>query len=168
MIQTNRRRGHGTQTSSEGFTVESSMYHATFCTCIKTLGPPRRVRGLPSFIYMISVMPMSMCSFIFLPDTGFDQSARSLAAFYNTPPPTAGQVVCRHQKLPLSEATARRATAWRAKVAKRCLAQKTTKEETHRVEAGIAPSRPAAEQPVGQLRLTLPTLQTAKYLPSRK
>ena len=163
MIQAKKRRGRGTQTSSEGFTIESSIYHATFCTMYKDSGPPRRARGLPSFIYMIGVMPMRMYSLFFPPGTGFDQSARSLAAFYNMPPPAAGQVVCRHQKLPLSEATASRATVWRAKVAKRCLAQKTTKEETHRVEAGIAPSRPAAEQPVGRPLFLFPTLRMAKY-----
>ena len=68
-----------------------------FVLCIKNLGPPRRARGLPSFIYMISIMPMRMYSLFLSPGTGFDQSAQSLAAFYNMPPPAVGQVVCRHQ-----------------------------------------------------------------------
>jgi len=83
--------------------------------------------------------------------------------FCYMPHPTAGQVVCLHPKLPLSEATARRATVWREGVAKQCPTRKTTKEDTHIVEAGIAPSRPAIEQPVGRLLLLLPTLQMAKY-----
>ena len=35
-----------------------------FVLSTKTLGLPRRARGLPSFIYMISVVPISMYSFI--------------------------------------------------------------------------------------------------------
>ena len=42
------------------------------------------------------------------------------------------------------------------------------KERTHIAEDGIAPVRPAAEQPASRLLLHLPSLQTAKYLPSRK
>lgn len=47
------------QTSSEDFTVESSMYHATFCITYKDSVPPETNSGTAlSFIYMISVMPM--------------------------------------------------------------------------------------------------------------
>ena len=36
-----------------------------FVLCIKTPGPLRRAQGLPSFIYMISIMPMRMYSLFF-------------------------------------------------------------------------------------------------------
>ena len=49
MIQAKRRRGHGTQTSSEGFTVESSMYHTTFCTMYKDSGSPEKSSGIALF-----------------------------------------------------------------------------------------------------------------------
>ena len=49
MIQAKKRRGRGTPTSSEGFTVESSMYHATFCTMYKDSGSPDKSSGTALF-----------------------------------------------------------------------------------------------------------------------
>ena len=84
----------------------------------KDSGSPEKSSGTGLFYLYDKNYAMRMYSLFLPPGTGFDQSARSLAAFYNMPPPAAGQVVCWHQKLPLSEATAHRVTAWRAKVAK--------------------------------------------------
>ena len=59
----------------------------------KTLGPPRRARGLPSFVCMIKIMPTSMLLFVMPLGTGFDKSARGLAALHYEMLPAAGQVV---------------------------------------------------------------------------
>ena len=83
------------QISSENFTVKRSMYHATFfIKSTKTSGPPRRARGLPSFVCMIKIMPTSMLLFVMPLGTGLDKSARGLAALHYEMLPAAGQVVC--------------------------------------------------------------------------
>ena len=39
------------QPPSKILQLKRSMYHANFCIKYETIGPPRRARGLPSFIY---------------------------------------------------------------------------------------------------------------------
>ena len=36
-----------------------------FCIKYETTGPPRSTRGLPSFIYMMSIMPMNVLLHLF-------------------------------------------------------------------------------------------------------
>ena len=55
-----RRRGRGTQTSYEDFTVYAVCTMLPFVLSTKTPGPSRRAWGLPSFIYMISIMPINV------------------------------------------------------------------------------------------------------------
>ena len=61
---------------------------------IKTSGPPRRARGLPSFVCMIKIMPTSMLLFVMPLGTGLDKLARGLATLHYEMLPAAGQVVC--------------------------------------------------------------------------
>ena len=81
----------------------------------KTPGPPRRARGLPSFVCMIKIMPASMSLFVMPLGTELDKSTRGLAALHYEMLPTVGQVVCKFPNRLLLEAAARRATVrWAA------------------------------------------------------
>ena len=70
--------------SPEKITVKSSMYHATFCIKYKTTGPPRGALGDYPLLSMNDECHTYECTitFDFLSGTGFDQSARGLAALY--------------------------------------------------------------------------------------
>ena len=71
------------------------MYHATFCIKEPRLRALlRQAQGLPSFVYMIKIMPTSMLLFVMPLGTGLDRSARGLAALHSEMLPAAGQVVC--------------------------------------------------------------------------
>ena len=60
------------QTSSEGFTVESSMYHATFCTMYKDSGSPEKSSGTALF-YLYDKNYAYECVIFFMPlGTGSD------------------------------------------------------------------------------------------------
>ena len=104
------------------------------------------------------------CIVLFLPPgTGFDQSARRLAAFYYMPPPAAGQVVCWRRTLPLPEAAARRATEQRAGVPNRHPHEKRLRKNTYSDGRHLTFIRPAVEEPADRLLLSLPTPRTAEY-----
>ena len=115
MILARSRNDHGTPISREDFTVKSSMYHATVFIKYETNGPPEEHSGT-ALLYLYDKYYAYEC--VSPPGTGFDQSTRGLAALYYVMLPAAGQVMCWHLKLPLSEAAARGATEWRAGVAK--------------------------------------------------
>ena len=74
-----------------------------------------------------------MCYFIIPPGTGFDQSARGLAALYYVVLPAVGQVVCWHLNLLLPEAAARRATVRQAGVVEMVSTRKMAKEQSAHV-----------------------------------
>ena len=128
-----------------------------FVLCIKTPGPPRRARGLPSFIYMISIMPMRMCSFI--------SSAWHRVRPVGPEPRRLLQYAASCSRT--SSVSAPKTSFVRSHSSQSdCMAGKGCKEvphtkerlrkKTHIVEGGIAPSRLAAWQPDGQPPLLLP------------
>ena len=83
------------QISSEDFTVDAVCTMLPFVLKVpKTSGPPRRARGLPSFVCMIKIMPTSMLLFVMPLGTGLDKSTRGLAALHYEMLPAAGKVVC--------------------------------------------------------------------------
>ena len=65
-----------------------------FCIKYEPSGPPRRARGLPSFVCMIKIMPTSVLLFVMPLGTGLDKSTRGLAALHYEMLPAVGQVVC--------------------------------------------------------------------------
>ena len=60
------------QTSSEDFTVNAVCTKLPFVLKYEDLRPPEKSSGLPSFMYMIRIMPMSMLFFVIPLGTGFD------------------------------------------------------------------------------------------------
>ena len=99
-----------------------------------------------------------MCYFIIPHGTGFDQSARGLAALYYVELPIVGQVVCWHLSLLLLEAVACRAIVRWAGVTGRkgCPHEKRLRiPSIHIVQAGSPLIDRLLKQPAGRALLNL-------------
>ena len=75
------------------------MYHATFCIKYEDSGSPEKSSGATLFYLYDKYYAYECVISLFPPGTGFDQSARGLAALYYVVLPAVGQVVCWHLNL---------------------------------------------------------------------
>ena len=154
-----RQSGRGMQTSFEDFTVDAVCTTLPFILSTKAPGPPRRARGLPSFIYMISIMPMNVL---------FHYSA-----WHRVRPVGPGArrlVLCGASCSRISSVLAPKPSPARSRSSQSdCLVGRSQRQKgcphekwlrtqsTHIVQAGIPPHRLATEQPAGRLLLNLLT-----------
>ena len=145
------------------FQLKAVCITLPFVLCIKTPGPPRRARGLPSFIYMISVLPMNV-SFYYSAWHRVQQVnpvARRLL-LYATSCSRTSSVLAPDTSLAKSRSSQSDCTAGEGP--KLALTRKMTKDKTHIAEAGISPffDRLQSNRPADSY-LSLPTPRMAKY-----